>query len=215
MTSLPTLQEKAMRSTTVLAAFAGGLLMFGLHDAAGEPIKYPGAHRGNQVDTYHDVKVADPYRWLEDDVRKSAEVKAWVDAENKITAAFLNGIPERESIQKRLTEIWNYEKYTAPSRVAGRYFYRKNDGLQNQSVLYTLDQLDDEPKVLIDPNTWSKDGTISLEGTSVSPDAKSLAYAVSEAGSDWQTWKVMEIASGKIFSDELKWVKFSGASWTA
>jgi prolyl oligopeptidase len=159
--------------------------------------------------------VADPYRWLEDDVYESAEVKAWVEAENKITNAYLQAIPEREGIQKRLTELWNYEKYTAPIKVGGKYFYRKNDGLQNQAVLFVLDKLDGDPRVLIDPNAWSKDGTIALGGTAVSPDARYLAYGVSEAGSDWETWKVLDIDSGKPFGDELKWVKFSGASWTA
>ncbi len=184
-------------------------------DAADGPFTYPDTKRIDHSDTYHGTKVADPYRWLEDDVRKSAEVKAWVEGQNKVTNAFLQSIPERERIQKRLTEMWNYERYSAPSKVGGRYFYRKNDGLQNQAVLYVLEKLDGEPRVLIDPNTWSKDGTIAL-GTAVpSPDGKHLAYSVSEAGSDWQTWRVLDIDTGKPFPDELKWVKFSGASWTA
>ena len=198
-----------------IALFVGGLLMLSQGDAADAPIKYPAAKRIDHADTYHGIKVADPYRWLEDDVRKSNEVKAWVDAQNKITGAYLQAIPEHEGIQKRLTEIWNYERYSAPTKVGGRYFFRKNDGLQNQAVLYTQDKLDGEPRVLIDPNGWTKDGTISLEGMAVSPDGKAIAYAVSEAGSDWQTWKVMDIATGKLLADELKWVKFSGASWTA
>ncbi|MCE9532231.1 MAG: prolyl oligopeptidase family serine peptidase, partial [Planctomycetes bacterium] len=176
---------------------------------------YPTTKRIEQFDTYHGVKVADPYRWLEDDVRKSEEVKAWVEAENKVTNAFLQAIPQREGIQKRLTELWNYEKFTAPSKIGGRYFYRKNDGLQNQSVLYVMDKLDGEPRVLIDPNTWSKDGTIALGSTAVSPDGKYLAHGVSEAGSDWETWRVLDVATGKPMADELKWVKFSGASWSA
>jgi prolyl oligopeptidase len=207
-----------MRAALPLIMFAGGLFM-GIEEAvADEPIVYPPAKRVDQTDVYHGVKVADPYRWLEEDVRKSPEgdaVKAWVEAENKITNAYLQAIPERAGIQKRLTELWNYEKFTAPIKVGGRYFYRKNDGLQNQAVLYVMDKLDGEPRVLIDPNAWSKDGTIALGGTAVSPEAKFIAYAVSEAGSDWETWRVMEVATGKVLGDELKWVKFSGASWTA
>jgi prolyl oligopeptidase len=196
-----------------IAVVAGGLLMFSQGDAA-DPITYPAAKRIDQFDDYHGTRVADPYRWLEDDVRKSNAVKQWVDAENEVTNAFLQAIPQRERIQKRLTELWNYERYSAPSKFGGRYFYRKNDGLQNQAVLYVMEALDGKPRLLIDPNTWSKDGTISLESTSVSHDAKYLAYSVSEAGSDWQTWKVLDVAAGKPLDDELKWVKFSGASWT-
>ena len=111
--------------------------------------------------------------------------------------------------------MWNYEKYTAPAKIGGRYFFRKNDGLQNQSVLYVMDRLGGEPRELIDPNTLSKDGTVALGAVSVSPDARYLAYGLSEAGSDWSTWKVLDVATAKPLGDELKWVKFSDASWTA
>ena len=193
---------------------AGVLVMTTLGGAA-EPLSYPKTKKVDHTDDYHGTTVADPYRWLEDDVRKSADVKSWVEAQNKVTNAFLQSIPERDRIHKRLTEMWNYERYTSPSKVGGRYFYRKNDGLQNQAVLYVLEKLGGDPRVLIDPNTWSKDGTIALGSAVPSPDGKFLAYSVSEAGSDWQTWRVLDIDTGKIFSDELKWVKFSGASWTA
>jgi prolyl oligopeptidase len=175
---------------------------------------YPKTKKVELVEDYHGTKVADPYRWLEDDVRKSPEVKSWVDEQVKITSAYLNQIPEREKIQKRLTELWNYERFTLPSKIGGKYFYRKNDGLQNQSVLYVQDSLQSEPRMLIDPNAWTKDGTIALGATVPSDDAKYLAYSVSEAGSDWQSWKVLDVATGKLLSDELKWVKFSGVSWT-
>jgi prolyl oligopeptidase len=183
--------------------------------AFADPIRYPDARREDRTETMHGTTVHDPYRWLEDDVRKAPDVKAWVEAQNKITNAFLDGIPQRKGIERRITELWNYEKYTAPTKIGGRYFYRKNDGLQNQNVLYTMDKLDGEPRILIDPNTWSKDGTISLGGTAVSPDARYLAYSVSEAGSDWQTWKVLDVDTAKPLTDEVKWVKFSNASWTA
>jgi prolyl oligopeptidase len=181
---------------------------------AGEKIAYPAAKRGEQVDDYHGVKVADPYRWLEDDVRTSKEVADWVAAENKITFGYLESIPAREKIRKRLTELWNFEKYSAPFKEGGRYYYSKNNGLQNQDVLYVLDSLDGEPRVLIDPNTWSKDGTRSLSGISFSEDGKYAAYGTSDAGSDWTVWRVLEIASGKLLGDEIKWIKTNNASWT-
>jgi prolyl oligopeptidase len=182
--------------------------------AGDAPLSYPKTKRVDQFDIYHGVKVPDPYRWLEDDVRDSQEVEAWVEAENKVTEAYLRTIPEREPIRKRLTELWNYERYSVPFKGGSSYFFTKNDGLQNQSVLYVQDKLDGEPRLLIDPNTWSKDGTVALGGLSVSDDGKYLAYAVNEAGSDWATWHVLEVASGKKRSDELKWTKFTDADWT-
>jgi prolyl oligopeptidase len=175
---------------------------------------YPTPHRGDTVDNYHGTKVPDPYRWLEDDVRKSPEVRAWVTAENDLTTKYLEGIPERTSIRKRLTELWDFEKYTAPSKHGGRYFWSKNNGLQNQFVLYVQESLASEPRVLLDPNSWSKDGTIALAGTAVSDDGRLLAYGTSEAGSDWSVWHVLDVSTGKPLGDDLKWIKFSGAAWT-
>jgi prolyl oligopeptidase len=204
-----------MRIFVVFAVISGGLFMSIVGVAADAPIVYPAAKRIDHADDYHGTKVADPYRWLEDDIRTSGEVKEWVEAENKVTSAYLQAIPQCAGIQKRLTELWNFEKYSAPIKIGGRYFYRKNDGLQNQAVLYVMEKLDGEPRILIDPNTWSKDGTVALGETAVSLDGKFLAYAVSEAGSDWETWKVMDIGAGKVLGDEVKWVKFSTAAWTA
>src|SRR5262249_19727007 len=130
--------------------------------AGSGPPRYPNTRRGDQVDDYHGTKVEDPYRWLEADVRTSKEVADWVAAENEITSAYLKSIPEREAIKKRITELWNYEKISSPSRHGPRYVISKNNGLQNQSVLYTQETLDSEPKVLLDPNLWSKDGTVAL-----------------------------------------------------
>jgi prolyl oligopeptidase len=177
-------------------------------------IVYPETRRVEQVDVLHGVKVADPYRWLEQDVRNSKDVAEWVAAENKITFAYLEAIPEREKIRTRLTELWNFAVYSNAVKEGGRYYFLKNDGLQNQAVLYRLDKLDGEPKVLIDPNKWSKDGTIALQGVSFSDDGKYAAYGRAEAGSDWATWRVMEIESGKILPEELKWTKFTRAAWT-
>ncbi|MCI0337124.1 MAG: prolyl oligopeptidase family serine peptidase [Acidobacteria bacterium] len=175
-------------------------------------IVYPNARKADQVDDYHGTKVADPYRWLEDP--DSAETRAWIEAENKLTFSFLEKIPERAKIEERLTKLWNYEKYGPPFKEGGRYFYFKNDGLQNQNVLYTIKSLNDNPRALFDPNTLSKDGTVALSGWAVSHDGKHLAYGLSASGSDWMEWKVREIETGKDLSDQLKWVKFSGASWT-
>ena len=175
---------------------------------------YPQTRMVDQVDIIHSVKVADPYRWLEEDVRNSKEVADWVAAENKVTFSYLEAIPEREKIRRRLTEIWNFAQYLGAMKEGGRYYFLKNDGLQNQPVVYRLDTLDGEPKVLLDPNTWSKDGTIALQGLSFSDDGRYAAYARAEAGSDSATWHVMEIESGKILPEELKWTKFSQAAWT-
>jgi prolyl oligopeptidase len=198
-----------------LALFTAVPLLFALSflSAAEDKMTYPPSKKTEIADKLHGVAVPDPYRWLEDDVRKSKDVADWVEAQNKVTFGYLEKIPQREEIKKRITELWNYERYSAPFKEGGRYFYSRNDGLQNQSVLYTMDKLDGEARVLLDPNKFTKDGTAALAGLSVSPDGKHLAYGVSSAGSDWQTWKVMEIDTGKTLSDELKWIKFSSASW--
>ncbi len=202
------------RTFRVLTLILSVITMIAVANAADAPLKYPNTKRVDQADVHHGVKVLDPYRWLEDDVRKAKDVADWVEEQNKVTFGFLKTIPERDYIQKRFTDLWNFEKYSTPSKAGGRYFYTKNDGLQNQSVLYTQDALDAEPRVLLDPNSWSKDGTIALGSTSVSDDGKYLAYSVSEAGSDWSTWKVLDIVTAKPLGDEVKWVKFSGAAWT-
>jgi len=176
------------------------------------PLTYPVTARTNQVDDYHGVKVADPYRWLEDD--NSPETKAWVEAQNKVTFGYLDRIPERRQIKERLTKLWNYERYGIPSRHGTRYFYSKNDGLQNQGVLYVTESLAGEPRVLLDPNKLSTDGTVALSGTATSDDGSLFAYGLSASGSDWQEWKVRDVRTGQDLPDVIKWVKFSGASWT-
>jgi prolyl oligopeptidase len=198
------------RSWTVLLVLACTLPAL----CADEPLKYPDTKRGDQTDVYHGTKVSDPYRWLEADIRESKEVTAWIDAENKVTEAYLSKIPERSTLRKRLTDLWNYEKYSAPIKTAGRYFFFKNDGLQNQDVLYMQDSLDAKPVLVLDPNTWSEKGTIALSGSAVSPDGKYLAYSKSEAGSDWQTWYALDLATLKPLPDEIKWTKFTEAAWT-
>jgi prolyl oligopeptidase len=176
-----------------------------------KPNNYPPARKSDQVDDYHGVKVADPYRWLED--LDSEETRAWVEAENKLSFAYLESIPARTALKDRLTKLWNYEKYDIPFKEGNRYFYTRNSGLQNQAVLYTVTSLDAQPQLVLDPNTLSSDGTVAVAGTQVSPDGKLLAYSLSASGSDWQEWKVRDVETGKDLSDDLKWVKFSGASW--
>ncbi len=177
-----------------------------------QKIEYPKAKKVDQVDDYHGTKVADPYRWLENP--DSEDSRAWIEAQNKLTFSFLDQIPERTKIKERLTKLWNFEKYLPPFKEGGRYFYYKNDGLQNQNVLYVTDTLDGTPRVLLDPNTLSAKGTVALSGLAISHDGKLMAYSLSSAGSDWQEWKVRDINSGKDLGDHLQWSKFSGAAWT-
>lgn len=204
-----------MRSKLCFLGGAFILIILSTLSLAGEvQLKYPMTKRVNHSDDYHGTKVLDPYRWLEVDVRESKEVKDWVEAQNKVTNAYLDAIPERDQIKKRLTALWNYERFTLPSKKGGLYFYTRNDGLQNQSVVYVADSLKAKPRVLLDPNKWSKDGTISLGGTSISPEAKFIAYGKSEGGSDWRTWHVLDIRTGEELGDKLNWLKFTNASWT-
>lgn len=180
---------------------------------AGEAaLTYPKVKTVDQVDELHGVKVADPYRWLED--LDSPETAAWVAAQNEVTFRFLGEIPARERIKERMTKLWDFERYGLPFKEGGRYFYSKNDGLQAQSVFYVLDSLDGEPRVLIDPNKLSEDGTVALAGLSISEDGKRMAYGLSTAGSDWVEYRVRDIDTGRDLDDHLKWIKFSGASWT-
>ncbi|HKR10705.1 MAG TPA: prolyl oligopeptidase family serine peptidase [Pyrinomonadaceae bacterium] len=174
---------------------------------------YPPTRKSDQVDDYHGIKVADPYRWLED--LDSTETKAWVEAQNKLSFGYLAGIPARATLKDRITKLWNYEKYGVPFKEGNRYFYYRNSGLQNQSVLYTVTGLEAPPQMLLDPNTMSADGTVAVSGIQPSPDGKLLAYSISASGSDWQEWKVRDVETSKDLSDHLRWVKFSGVSWTA
>lgn len=208
-----------MRHATLAAAVAAAFLGFAAAPVAaqscaatGAPLNYPVAKKVDQTDDYHGTKVADPYRWLED--ANSAETKAWVEAENKVTQSWLSQIPQRESIRQRLTQLWNYERYSVPYKEGGRYFFSRNDGLQNQSPLYTMKSLSDTPRLLLDPNTLSADGTVALAGMAVSPDGKLLAYSTAASGSDWNEIRVRDVDTGKDLPDHIQWVKFSSTAWT-
>ncbi len=174
-------------------------------------LNYPATVKTPVVDNYHGINVTDPYRWLEDD--NSPATKTWVAEQNRVTFTYLNAIPGRAAIHARLTKLWNYERYGVPFKEGKRYFYQRNNGLQNQSVLYTVDALDAEPRVLLDPNTLAKDGTVALAGMSVSDDGNLLAYGTSASGSDWEEWFVRDVRTGQDLPDHLRWVKFSGAAW--
>ena len=205
-----------MRPTRNLLILCTLLALLPLSASAGEVPRYPETKRSDAVDEYHGTLVPDPYQWLEEDARNSEEVAKWVAAQNVVTFAYLESIPGRAAIRGRLEELWDYERYSSPFKVAGKYYYFKNDGLQNQSVMYGLgDSLDNEPQVVMDPNTWSEDGTVALRGMSFSDDGRYLAYAKAAAGSDWQEWFVRDLASGEDLPDKLQWTKFTGASWTA
>ncbi len=176
-----------------------------------QSIQYPVTKKIDLTDNYHGTIVSDPYRWLED--ANSDETKKWVDEQNKITFEYLDKIPFREKIKNRLTELWNYERYSAPSKIGDFYVYSKNDGLQEQSVLYIQKGLNGKPEVFLDPNKFSDDGSVSLAGLSFSKDYKFASYMISKGGSDWREIFVMDVASKKLLPDFLKWSKFGGMTW--
>src|SRR6184192_140279 len=192
-----------------LALVAAVLLTLAQNTAA--QFKYPAAPTSNQVDDYNGVKVADPYRPLENP--DSPKSRTWIEAENMITFDFLKTIPERDGIKKRLTEVWDYERFGVPFKDGGRYFFSKNAGLQNQNVIYTTTNFSGTSRELLDPNLLAKDGTIALGGLDVTDDARLMAYGLATAGSDWQQWKVRDVETGKDRQDLVDWVKFSNGSW--
>ncbi len=203
-------------TTSLVRSLAGGLLLTGMFTSAvpapAQTLQYPAARKSDVVDDYHGIRVPDPYRWLEDP--DSPESRAWIEAQNRLTAAYLAEIPARATIRQRLTKLWNYPKYGAPFRKAGRYFFLKNDGLQNQSVLYKQASLEATPETLLDPNVLSEDGTVALSTLAVSDNGRLLAYGTAASGSDWEEFRVRDVVTARDLPDHLKWIKFSGASWT-
>lgn len=191
----------------VILAFIVSLLSV---NAFGQ-LKYPEPRRSDQVDDYHGTKVHDPYRWMED--TSSKETQAWIGEENALTEAYFAKIPQRETIKKRLTELWNYERISAPSKIGDKYIYSRNDGLQNQSVLYITDSLDDPGKIFFDPNKISADGTAALSGSRFSEDGKLWAYGIAHSGSDRTEWRIMNVETGEYLKDTLKPNRQGGISW--
>ena len=197
-----------IKSTRILIIAA---LFYSSSTLYAQTVTYPRTKKIEFADTYHGMKVPDPYRWLEDD--NSAETKEWVKAENQVTRRYLDAIPFRDKIRDRLEKIWNFPRYGTPEREGKYFLFSKNDGMQNQSVLYIQDGLTGIPRVLLDPNKLSTDGTVALGGMAVSHDGKYFAYSIAKAGSDWNEIRVMQIEGGKLLPDQIKWVKFSGISW--
>lgn len=178
-----------------------------------DALAYPATERGTTVDPQFGVDVADPYRWLEDDVRVNPKVAAWVADQNKVTDAYLDTLPGRDAFKNRMTELYNYERFGLPRKAGTRYFYTRNDGLQPQSVLYVREGLKGEGRTLIDPNGWAKDGATALAEWTPSEDGRHLLYSVQDGGTDWRIVRVMDVATGKDLSDEVRWVKFSALDW--
>jgi len=175
-------------------------------------LKYPETRKDETVvDDYHGTIIKDPYRWLEDD--HSEETMNWVKEQNKVTFDYLHALPGRDKFINRLTELWDYPKYSSPFKEGGKYYFFKNDGLQNQSSLYSIKTLDGEPKLILDPNKFSEDGTTSLAGLGFNKDGDKMAYMISEGGSDWRKAMVMDLKTGELLSDNLEWLKFSGLAW--
>src|SRR2546427_1267792 len=203
-------------TTSLLRSLAGGLFLTGMFTSAvpapAQTLQYPAARKGDVVGECPGPRVPDPSRWLEDP--DSPESRAWIEAQNRLTAAYLAEIPARRAICERLTKLWNYPKFRSPFRKARRYFFFKNDGLQNQSVLYRQASLTADPETLLDPNLLSEDGTVAISTLAVSDDGRLLAYGTSASGSDWEEFRVRDVATARDLSDHLKWIKFSGASWT-
>ncbi len=193
------------------ALITGMVVMASSNSVFAKKWVYPEAMKGDVVDTYHGTTIADPYRWLEDPDAK--DTQEWVAKENELTRSYIDSYEKRDAIEARLTKLWNYPKYGLPNKQGDRYFFSKNDGLQNQSVLYMVKSLDGQPTVVIDPNTLSTDGTVALSGTTYTKDGTMMAYAVSASGSDWQEVKVRNIDTGQDNGDVLKWCRFSGIGW--
>ena len=191
--------------------FLGLFLLLFIWSCAETKIEYPKAAKGDVVDNYHGTDIVDPYRWMED--LNSEETHKWIADENKITQNYLSQIPFRDKIKNRLTDLYNYERYSAPSKHGENYYYYKNDGLQNFSVLYSQKGLDGEPSVFLDPNTFSEDGSISLAGVSFAKNNKYASYSISKGGSDWREVFVMDVDKKEKLTDHVEWVKFSGMSW--
>jgi prolyl oligopeptidase len=181
-------------------------------DLVEERLAYPTTTKVAQVDDYHGTRVEDPYRWLED--ADSPQTRSWIEAQNRVTFSWLESIPERRWIQDRITKLWNFEKYGVPVRKGGRYFFTKNDGLQNQSVLYVMESVDGTPREVLNPNALSRDGTVALIKFVPSDDGRWLAYGLSTAGSDWQEWRVRDVETGLDLPDHLRWMKSWDVWWT-
>ena len=201
-----------MRSSFVLGVAA--MMIAGPAGAAEETsLAYPESRRVDVVEEQFGVKVADPYRWLEDDVRVSPDVAKWVEAQNKVSTDYLDSLPGKDILASRMKWLLDYERFSIPQKAGGRYFFTKNNGLQNQSPLYVRRGLSGSDRVLIDPNSWARDGATALDQWEPSPDGKLLAYTIQDGGSDWRTIKVIDVKTGQPLADEIRWAKFTSIAW--
>lgn len=200
-----------MRPQTVALALLPLALAACPKPEAPQALAYPDAHRGEVVDTFYGTEVADPYRWLEDP--DAEDTQAWVASQNALFESWIADVPARATLRARLEELWNHERFSTPSRYGERTVYWRNDGLQDQSVLYVLDGEGADPRVLLDPNTLSEDGTVAISGTAVTEDGALLAWGASDGGSDWVTWRVRDVTTGEDLDDVIAWTKFTGVSW--
>src|SRR5207248_3515883 len=205
---MPHAPARTLRGAFILT----DILLGAVSQSGAQAIRYPAARAADIADDYHGTTVHDPYRSLEDP--DSAETRRWIDEQNRLTSAYLAQIPQRARLLQRLTRLWNYPKYGAPFRKGRRYFFFKNDGLQNQSVLYKQPSLSGKPQVLLDANLLSPDGTVAVSTLGLSEDGRLLAYGTSASGSDWEEFHVRDIATARDLDDHLRWIKFSGAAWT-
>src|SRR2546429_834712 len=201
-------------TTSLLRSLAGGLFLTGMFTSAvpapAQTLQYPAARKSDVVDDYHGTRVSDPYRWLEDP--DSPESRAWIEAQNRLTAAYLAEIPARAAIRQRLTQLWNYPKYGAPFRKAGRYFFLRNDGLQNQSVLYKQASLEATPESLLDPNILPEDGTVALSTLAASGNGRLLAYGTPARGWEWEALRVRDLGTARALPAHRQWTKIPRAS---
>ncbi len=202
-----------MRRSYILAALASPIAIVAATPVTAQTVTYPETRSEPLTETIFGEEIADPYRWLENDVRNDPEVAAWVEAQNEVTDAYLETLPGRDWFKERIGSLLDYERFGIPKKAGSRYFYTRNSGLQNQSPLYVQDSLDSERRVLIDPNEWAADGATALAGWTPSPDGSKLAYSVQDGGTDWRIIKVMDVATGEELSDEIRWAKFTGISW--
>ncbi|HAB15226.1 MAG TPA: prolyl oligopeptidase family serine peptidase [Verrucomicrobiota bacterium] len=198
--------------TAAAAGLAGIIGCISTPTVKHESLAYPASTISNVVDVYHGTRVSDPYRWLEDE--NSGPTRAWIEAQNAVTFDFLERLPEREPLQHRLSELYVYDRYGVPVKQGARYFFTRAQGLQNQTVLYSATALNEPPTVLLDPNLLAADGTVALKAYAPSDDGTKIAYALSMAGSDWEEWRVRDVATGQDTGDVLNWVKFSACGWT-
>jgi prolyl oligopeptidase len=202
-----------MRFSPALLLLPFALAAAALAQPAAAPIAYPATARGEVAEEQFGERIADPYRWLENDVRQDPAVRAWVTAQNEVSSRFLARLPARAAFRARMTQMYDYERFGLPEKAGNLYFYTRNDGLQNQSVLYVRDGLDGAPRILIDPNGWSRDGATALAEWDPSEDGRHLLYSIQDGGTDWRTLRVLDVATGQPTGDEVRWVKFSSLDW--